>query len=473
MKKKHTGKLNLYRAFMANAATRPLFANEGVDPLSGAFDAKVAVHPGMGGAFVDKAHIGELWHSLVREPRRGKTTAYFHIPFCETRCLFCGFFSNPYMRETSRAYVDALLKEIRSERELPAIRSGPVHAVYLGGGTPTALAAADLERLLACIRECLPLANDCEITVEGRIHHFSEEKMVACIKGGANRFSIGVQTFDTDIRRRLGRLADTETILKKLETLKCLDQAAIVIDLIYGLPGQSLEIWERDLDILLELALDGADLYQLNVFRDGALEKAVEKGRISPPPPLAQQSRYFARGVATMTRARYRRLSISHWGRTTRERNFYNLLFKRRSPTLAFGACAGGNLRGHFFFLENNLESYLKSSGHAKPVMAMVYPMVHDTLVGALTGGLEVGHINLRCLGNRLGFDLETFYQPLLAQWKRAGLVETDEGRITLTLAGQFWQVNLTQAMIDYVHANGPATGFRSLHPGRRTPRFH
>ena len=459
MNNKTQGKLNLYKHFHSGVKDRPVFANEGVDPLPLAFNKKVAVHPGLGGTFVEKESIGALWKTLVQKERSGKTAAYFHIPFCETHCLFCGFYSNPLTRDSSKTYVDALVGEIQRDKDLPVVNSSPIHAVYLGGGTPTALEAEDLERLLVCIGQCLPLANDCEITVEGRIHNFSEEKMKACISGGANRFSIGVQTFNTDIRRSLGRVADKATILRSMQTLVRLDQAAIVIDLIYGLPGQSMAIWESDLNTLLGLGLDGVDLYQLNVFKNSALEKAANKGTMQTPPDISQQSHYFAKGVETMIRARYRRLSISHWGRSTRERNLYNLLFKKRSNALAFGACAGGNLDGHFFFLENKLNRYLETVGRTKPVMAIVHPLENDALVGALTGGLEVGRLDLRQIGQRLGLNLEEFYRPVLEQWERVGLIETDGGWVTLTLAGQFWQVNLTQAMIDYFNVNHPVNG--------------
>jgi oxygen-independent coproporphyrinogen-3 oxidase len=444
------GKLSLYKNYQARKGQRPLFANETDDPLAHAFDSKVAVHPGLGGEFVPKEIIGRIWGENVQRNRSGKTAAYFHIPVCETRCLFCGFYSNPLTAEFSRTYVDALINDMDRDCDAPFAASGPVHAVYLGGGTPTALDGGDLFRLLSGIRDHLPLANDCEITVEGRIHRFDEDKMKACVDAGANRFSIGVQTFDSDIRRRLGRIADRSSILASLENLMRLDQAAVVIDLIYGLPGQTLDIWREDLNILLALDLDGADLYQLNVFENGALDKAAKKGKLEAPPAIADQSTYFKMGVDAMTRGRYRRLSISHWGQGTRERNLYNLLFKGRSSALAYGAGAGGNIHGHFFFLEKELKRYLATVGQRKPVMAMVYPLENDPLVGALSGGLETGAVNLKKVGAQLDMDLEAIYQPVLDQWEKVGLIEHSDGWVNLTLAGQFWQVNLTQALIDY-----------------------
>ncbi len=154
---------------------------------------------------------GKVWHTLSKTRRRDKTSAYIHIPFCSTHCIYCGFFANPAPKNNMQAYAKALVRELEADRDLDLVQSHPVNAVYLGGGTPTALESNDLRQVLDTVRRCLPLANDCEITVEGRICDLTEEKIQACIKGGANRFSIGVQTFDTGIRTGLGRVADRET----------------------------------------------------------------------------------------------------------------------------------------------------------------------------------------------------------------------------------------------------------------------
>ena len=138
---------------------------------------------------------------------------------------------------------------IHSSENSACGNEGPVHAVYFGGGTPTALEAEDLERLLKAVRTHLPLANDCEMTVEGRLHNFGPEKMEACFAGGANRFSLGVQSFSTKIRRTMGRLASQEEVLRRLELLKSYNQAAVIVDLIFGFPMQSMDVWMDDIAV--------------------------------------------------------------------------------------------------------------------------------------------------------------------------------------------------------------------------------
>jgi putative heme utilization radical SAM enzyme HutW len=331
--------------------------------------------------------------------------------------------------------------------------SHPIHAVYLGGGTPTALNAGDLKRLLEVVCHLLPLANDCEITVEGRITGFGQDKMEACVAGGANRFSVGVQSFDTKVRQGVGRIADRAEVLKGLRALTDLDQGAVIIDLIYGLPGQTMEVWERDLKTLIEdTDLDGADLYQLNVFREGPLIKAVDQGRLPAPADIPAQADMFLRAREIMTGAGFRRISMCHWSRGLRERSLYNSLIRYGATCIPIGCGAGGRLHGHYFFQEGDLEAYYRHvRAGKKPIATAILLPKYSPLFRELVGQMEMGRVDLSGLGNQYGFDLETVFSPILRQWEQTGLLHlSGDGWIELTVAGEFWNVNLAQALIDY-----------------------
>lgn len=453
------GKLKLLKTMGKEAREQSCFATVSDNPLAHAFKKKTVVHAGMGGAPVPREDIPDLWASLANIPRFGKTLAYIHIPFCETHCLYCGFYTNPATGDFSRVYTDALIREIQQKSELPACQNGPVHAVYLGGGTPTALDGSDLKRLLIAVGKHLPLANDCEITVEGRVLNMDQEKIEACLEGGANRFSIGVQTFDTDIRQKLGRVADRETILSTLKSLKNTDNAAVIIDLIFGLPGQGMEKWEDDIRTYLDLKLDGVDLYQLILYKNGLLEKQIKNGKLAPMADTPEKSTLFARGVEMMQNVRYRRLSISHWGRTTRERNMYNLLMKSGVHCLAYGSGAGGTLHGHTYFIDGKLKNYLANEVMDKKISMMLYLSPHGRLARAISGELELGRIDFQSLGKNLDLDLNKIYAPLLEQWETAGLIRQNQDWVELTLAGEFWQTNLAQGLMDYFKSNSGEVG--------------
>lgn len=434
---------------------RSFFAREGVDPLRYAFAHKSAVHAGAGGSPLPHEDALPTWEALSNRPDCShRRTVYIHIPFCQSRCLFCGFFMRLLKEGDSLCYTDALLREIEQVSGLPAVISHPIHAVYLGGGTPTALEAGDLRRLIETVRCTLPLANDCEITVEGRITDFGHDKMQACIAGGANRFSIGVQSFDTRVRQGVGRIADRAEVLRGLKALTDLDQGAVIIDLIYGLPGQTMAIWEKDLRTLIEETdLNGADLYQLNVFKGGPLIKAVDQGRLPAPADIPMQAEMFLRAREIMTRARFRHISMCHWGRGLRERSLYNSLIRYGATCIPIGCGAGGRLHGHYFFQEGNLEAYYRHVGAGeKPVATAILLPKYSPLFREMVGEMEMGRVDLLDLGRQYDLDLETVFSPLLMQWGKIGLVRLPgDGWIELTVAGEFWNVNLAQALIDYL----------------------
>ena len=294
------------------------FGRIGADPLTEAFPRKRVVHAGIDGTPVSPAEAQHIWQRLMeKEPVGNPTqTAYIHIPFCKTKCLYCAFFQNGTDQAVEDAYVDALILDLQRESAAPRLKNGLLHSVFIGGGTPTSLSVRNAQRLLQTIRECLPLANDYELTMEGRIHDLVPEKMDAWMAGGVNRMSLGVQSFDTTVRRQVGRLDDKETVLRNLAALRAYNQCVVVIDLIYGLPGQTHEIWKADLNSLIESGVDGVDLYQLNVFDNSDLAKRIQAGALPPAATTKEQARMFAFGRSYLEARKYNRLSACHWSRT-------------------------------------------------------------------------------------------------------------------------------------------------------------
>ena len=431
-------------AFRANAA----------DPLHAAFPAKAIVHSGPSGMPLAGEAAEAALEALADRPRSGKTLAYIHVPFCETRCLYCMFYQNPLTEEAAHRYADALVRDLELWSGRAAQESAPIHAVYFGGGTPTALSSADLKRSIEAVRRHLPLANDCEITIEGRIHNFTDEKMEAALEAGANRFSLGAQTFSTDVRRSMMRVDDRETMIRRLEKLAGYDEAAVVIDLIYGFPGQSMDVWLDDLRTASSLPLDGVDCYQLNVFERSPLARRIAAGKLPPAADTAMKADMFAASVEFFTRANWRRLSNNHWGRTHRERNIYNELGKSACDCLAFGSGAGGRLFGASFMLERGLAEWsARVEAGRKPVQFLTKPGPWWTLLRSLTSAMESGAVNLHALGSAFGVDLEPIARPVVDQWIEAGLLVRRGEWLLQTVAGQYWHVTLAQLLMRWVSA--------------------
>lgn len=420
------------------------------DPLGHAFGER-NLFPWLQRGTRPLADPATVYARLMAAQAPGKRVAYIHIPFCANHCLFCGFYRNRSADEALRDYAVHLAREIADGA---ATARGPIHAVYFGGGTPSALAAEDLHRLIRAVRDHLPLAPDCEITIEGRVAGFDDGKIDACLDAGANRFSIGVQTFDTTLRRRMGRKADREETIAFLARLRDRDRAAVVCDLMFGLPGQDMALWRRDVRTCAELGLDGIDLYCLTLHDKGPLALSIDKGVLPPAAQLEQMARMYAVGLEIIEDAGWRHLNQAHWASTTRERNLYNQLVKAGADCLAFGSGAGGLLDGHRFVIDSDRESYQRRiDAGERPVTVVLPPAPHRRARDLVMSGLEGGRLDLARLEAATAPGFAVALAPLLDQWAEAGLLRRRAEAVELTTAGWFWHCNLVGSLFEMITA--------------------
>ena len=365
--------------------------------------------------------------------------------------MYCGFFQNQCNPSAEDDYIDLLIKEIERTANSNYVQSGLVHSVFLGGGTPSALSAENITRLLKTIRARLPLANDCELTLEGRIHDLVEEKMDAWFANGVNRISIGVQSFDTKLRQQIGRLDDADTVINRLKAAAAYQQASVVVDLIYGLPDQSMELWERDLEILDALPIDGMDLYQLNVYEHSDLNKAIQENKISPAATTAMQREMFVFAKKWLDQRPYKRLSNCHWAKHNRERSLYNTLNKIGVDLIPFGCGAGGKIGAYSFMTARNLAMYRQMiTEEKKPLMGIGQRVQNYGVYDLVTAQLEQGYI---CLSQILAIapdDLQDLAW-LVQKWEAMGVLEYNGVLYKLTVNAQFWIVNITQTLLECI----------------------
>lgn len=421
------------------------------DPLRFAFVKKVSPHAGGMATPIKPEQTVSLLNDLYSSEvsKNNKRCLYIHIPFCRVRCTFCNFFQNAASRKLVDDYFAALMAEIKLKASMPWTQSGTFHAVYIGGGTPTDLSPLQVELLGKAIRKHFPLATDCEITLEGRINRFSDEMFERALAGGFNRFSFGIQSFNTQVRRSAKRLDDREVVLERVSRLSQTDQAPIILDLLYGMPYQSLEVFEQDLKDYLATGAHGLDLYQLVVGGNAPMLNLVEKGRIPPPATSAEKASMYELGSEFMAQHHMRQLSVNHWARDNRERSQYNSLAKTYAEVLPFGCGAGGNIGGYGMMNHRTLDNYMSAVKSGDPVVAMMTKQhALEPIFAALKSGFDSGVLARYFLPSFHGVSTFDFLTPLFKEWQRKGLVEIEQNYVSLTLAGRFWAVSLAQACI-------------------------
>lgn len=429
------------------AAFAAFAARQADNPLTEAFSRRDFVMPWSGCEPVPDAEAESTLARIFQTPRTEPAVAYIHVPYCQNHCLFCGFFQNVWRPEVSAAFVADVVAEMARLADTPLVGSAPIVAVYIGGGTPTVLASDDLARLIEGVRCHLPLSADYEITLEGRTYDFGIEKATAALNAGANRISLGVQSFDTRVRQRLGRKASSETARAFLAELVALDRAPVGCDLIYGLPGQDRAIWRADVETAIDLGLDGVSLYALNIWPGGPLAQAVDRGKIAPPGPLAFQAEAYGAAAGQLAAAGWRQVSQSHFAGAPRERNRYNRLVKSDVPCLAFGPGAGGQAHGHSWrnVIDVERRKALIADRHL-PVERLARLPRNQRPRAIVAAGLDAGALDLAAIEHASpGFADDA--APLLANWSQAGLGAIASGYFRTTQAGAFWTNNLINGL--------------------------
>ncbi len=449
--------LKKYLEDLEPAKREVLLGRETKDALHEAFAAKRVVHAGLLGTPVMKDAQQEAWAKVMAEPTdaRRQHAVYIHIPFCQTKCLYCSFFQNASRQSVEDEYIDDLLTEMKRDAQQKQLQTAVIDSVFIGGGTPTSLSPANAARLLQGIKECFHLAADCELTLEGRIHDLVPEKIETWLKYGVNRISLGVQSFDTSLRRRVGRIDTREEVLRRLQLLKSYGQdLTVIVDLIYGLPGQTKELWLEDIRTLMEADVDGMDLYQLNIFPGGDLDKALKTGRIPACADIAGQADLYIAARDYLLGEGVERLSLCHWRRHKRERSRYNTMAKTGAVVYPFGCGAGGNFAGLSFMQQRELAAYHRDiAAGRKPIMMMGHQVERRLQQAADTiiANLETGFVDFR----KLCF-MDSHFEELemvLKLWQKRGLMAEDLGIYRLTKAGEFWYINLTQSLLECLQA--------------------
>jgi len=204
---------------------------------------------------------------------------YIHIPFCIRKCVYCDFLSITYDETFANAYIDALCKELELRKDF----AGTLRAVYIGGGTPSLLSENAFRKLFLCLRDNYHLSADIEISVEANPGTLTESKISALLSLGANRFSVGVQSFDNAELETLGRIHNSSDASKAVEILKKKGSKNISIDLMYGIPGQTAQSWRETLSTAVGLSPHHISAYELTPEKETQLWKSLELHTLRMP----------------------------------------------------------------------------------------------------------------------------------------------------------------------------------------------
>ncbi len=370
---------------------------------------------------------------------------YLHIPFCLAKCSYCDFASYTLPAERYAPYVEALLAEIRS---VGAAWGRPeLQTVYVGGGTPTVLPVALLERLLRAGEGAFRLPDTAEVTLEANPGTIARDGLRALRLAGVNRLSYGVQSFQPAFLRLLGRIHTAEQAVEAVDAAREAGFGNLNLDLIYGLPGQAPADWAADLEAAIDLVPEHLSLYALTLEAGTPLEARVGCGEV-PAPESEVAAEMYELAERRLALAGYEHYEISNWARSRGLRARHNLTYWLNLPYAGCGSAAHSWLGGRRRANVRTPEEYVGR------LAAGLDPTAEEECIGPELERAETMILGLRLVegvsragfSSRFGADPAELYAAPIAETQALGLLEVDETHIRLTPRGRllgnqaFWR---------------------------------
>ncbi len=283
-----------------------------------------------------------------------KLGIYIHIPFCQSKCAYCDFYSLPKTDETlMEEYQRALLAHIKSMAEVG--RGFQVDSIYFGGGTPTLYGGKRIAVLLQAVKRGFRVERDAEITVEGNPESASLKTIQTLRKAGVNRISLGMQSANAKELLAVGRPHSPEETREAVARVKACQIPNLSLDLIYGLPGQSPESWSATLEEAIALEPQHLSCYGLKVEEGTPLAKRVAEGEKLPSDET--QAQLYLYTVERLRQAGYAQYEISNFARSGLHSR-HNLGYWMGKPYLGFGASASSDFGGCRYTMEGDIKHY-------------------------------------------------------------------------------------------------------------------
>ena len=359
---------------------------------------------------------------------------YLHIPFCAAICNYCNFNRGLHDDDLRRRYVAALIADIRRSAE-PAVAAD---TIFFGGGTPSLLEPAEVDRLITACRESFDLAPDSEITLEANPESATAAALDGYRTAGVNRLSLGVQSFRDEELKRLGRLHSAAGARNAVRLARQAGFDNLSLDLMLWLPGQRPADWLESVDALIDARPDHASLYLLEIYPNAPIKDEMARSGWSVAPDDDAAEMYLE-GLTRLDRAGFEQYEISNVARPAARRARHNLKYWQEGQWLGFGCGAHSTYQGERWRAISSTTDYVGrvAAGADVTVDRRALP-AGERLEEALFMGLRLAEgLDLESLRMRHSVDIWTQYGTDLEQYVGAGLLIHEPGRrLALTRSG-------------------------------------
>ncbi|GAP05881.1 putative oxygen-independent coproporphyrinogen III oxidase [Anaerolinea thermolimosa] len=361
---------------------------------------------------------------------------YLHIPFCQKRCAYCDFNTFAGLENTIPAYVNALCREMRLVAASLPYRL-PVHTLFFGGGTPSLLSVEQVATILETAATVFDVSPRAEITLEANPGTVTRETLRGLRRLGVNRLSFGVQSAHPEELAILTRLHDYSDVIRSVQWAREAGFENLNLDLMFGLPGQTLERWQRTLELVLGLRPEHLSLYCLTIEKGTPFFRWSARGLLEiPDDDLAADM--YEHAMDRLGEAGFIQYEISNWARPSGEGTWYscrhNLQYWRGLPYLGMGAGAHGYAGGFRTANVKPVPHYIQRCqlGESQPFPRSpandeFHPVsVQDEMAEMMMVGLRLTEegISEEVFQHRFGKNLREVYRNILPALEQQGLIE-------------------------------------------------
>lgn len=384
------------------------------------------------------------------------SAVYIHIPFCIKRCYYCDFITYAGQGDLIGKYVETLLDEIEAYR---GRITDPIDTVYFGGGTPSVLPAKTIASIITALKGHFILNEDAEITLEGNPGTLSLPFLQALRQAGVNRLSLGIQSFDNEDLKVLGRIHNAEQAQEAIDFSRQAGFENLSLDLIFGLPGQSLERWQENLKRACDLGVEHLSLYSLILEENTEFARMLAAGElVLPDDDLVADM--FEWAIDHLPTRGYQHYEISNWARNVDLESRHNKVYWHNLDYLGLGAGAHGRLGERRYHNYDNLQDYIgcvdrEDQAGSPYVMEQIPISRRDAMQEQMMLGLRLTQegVSDAVFRNRFGFAIQEAFPTEINKLLGAEFVEwaqfEDGPHLRLTRRGIMLGNQVFQEFVD------------------------
>ena len=359
------------------------------------------------------------------------SSAYVHIPFCTQICYYCDFSKVFIKNQPVDAYLEHLIQETRS------YEIGKLRTLYIGGGTPTALSAQQLAYLLTELPKVMDLSEVEEFTIEANPGDLNPDKIAVLKDSQVNRVSLGVQTFDNKMLKKIGRSHQEQDIYDNIRHLKQAGFDNISIDLIYALPGQTMDQVKENVAKAIDLDIPHMSLYSLILENHTVFMNRMRRGKL-PLPKEELEAEMFEYIIEELEKAGFEHYEISNFSKPGFESR-HNLVYWDNAEYYGLGAGASGYVDGIRYKNHGPIRHYLEAVEAGKARITEEQLTLEEKMEEELFLGLrkKTGVSKAR-FEEKFGISFDQRYGQVVASLTEQGLLVPDDKQVRMTKRGLF-----------------------------------